>query len=121
VIKNRFFKEVLKMSSAAAQQASTKAHSNKLSYWTQPNPTHQKLKNLDPTKSNPTQPMGQPNPWITLGHLSRDAAIYLSAIRSNKLRQQAPILAAGAVLLPPPSNTPGDSDVISFHIITELN
>jgi len=57
VIKNRFFKEVFKMSSAAAQQASTKAHSNKLSYWTQPNPTHQKLKNLDPTKSNPTQPM----------------------------------------------------------------
>jgi len=31
-----------------------------------PNPTHQKLKNLDPNRPNPTQPMGQPNPWTTL-------------------------------------------------------
>jgi len=28
---------------------------------TQPNPTNQKLKNFDPT-----QPMGQPNPWTTV-------------------------------------------------------
>jgi len=34
--------------------------------WTKPNPTNQKLKNLDPTRPNPTQPMGQPNPWTTL-------------------------------------------------------
>jgi len=37
-LKNKLFKEVLKMSSAAAQQASTKAPSHKLSCWTQPNP-----------------------------------------------------------------------------------
>ena len=34
--------------------------------WTKPNPTHQKLKNFDPTRPNTTQPMGQPNPWTTL-------------------------------------------------------
>ena len=33
---------------------------------TQPNPTHRKLKNLDPTRPNPTQPMDWPNPWTTL-------------------------------------------------------
>ena len=31
-----------------------------------PKPTHQKLTNLDPTRPNPIQPMGQPNPWTTL-------------------------------------------------------
>jgi len=29
-------------------------------------PTHEKLKNVDPTRTNPTQPMGQPNLWTTL-------------------------------------------------------
>jgi len=37
-----------------------------ISWLTQPNPTHYKWENLDPTRPNPTQPMGQPNPWTTL-------------------------------------------------------
>ena len=60
---------MFRMSSAAAQQASMKAPSHKLSCFdlrhrqasTGRNPTQQKLKNLDPP-----QPMGQPNPWTTL-------------------------------------------------------
>jgi len=52
--KNKLFKEMLKMSSAATQKASKFCCSG-------PNPTYQKLKNLDPT-----QPMGQPNQWTTL-------------------------------------------------------
>ena len=67
--KNKLFKEVFKMSSAAAQQAGAKAPSHKLSCFnlrrrhatvdpTQPN--HQKLTNFDPT-----QPLGQPHPWTT--------------------------------------------------------
>jgi len=35
-LKNKLFKEMFKMSSAAAQQASTKLPSHKLSCWTQP-------------------------------------------------------------------------------------
>jgi len=54
-------KNCSKTFSAAAQQAITKVPPHKLSCETQLNPTHQKLKNLDPT-----QPMGQPNPWTTL-------------------------------------------------------
>jgi len=42
-LKNKLFNEMFKMSSA--QQANTRAHSHKLSCW--------------------TQPMGQPNPWTT--------------------------------------------------------
>jgi len=37
-----------------------------LSYSTQLNPSHGKLQNLDPTRPNPTQPAGRPNPWATL-------------------------------------------------------
>jgi len=47
-LKNKLFKEMFKMSPAAAQQASTKAPSHKLSCRTKPDATKQKLKNLDP-------------------------------------------------------------------------
>ena len=50
-LKNELIKEMFRMSPAAAQQASTKAPSHKLTCWTQP---------------NPTQPIGQPNPRTTL-------------------------------------------------------
>jgi len=33
--------------------------------WTQPNPTHKKSKKIL-TQTDPTKPMGQPNPWTTL-------------------------------------------------------
>ena len=46
-LRNKLFREMFKMSSAAAQQASTKAPSHKLSCWAQP----------DPTQPNPTQSM----------------------------------------------------------------
>ena len=46
-LKNKVIKDMFKMSSAAAQQGSTKAPSHKLSCWTQPNPwvnpTHRQL------------------------------------------------------------------------------
>jgi len=66
--KYRLFDVMFKMSSAAAQKASTKSLKFLvlLLYLTQPNPTYQKLKNLDPSQPKPTQPMGQPNPWTTL-------------------------------------------------------
>ena len=43
LLKNKLFKEMFKMSSAAAQQASTKAPSHRTSSVAGPNPTHQKL------------------------------------------------------------------------------
>jgi len=58
-LKNKLSKEMLKMSSAAAQQASTKAPSQKLSCWTQPKPNQPsppKTENLNPTHGS-TQPI----------------------------------------------------------------
>jgi len=57
------------------QQLSQPARRHKLSCfnprrrqaYSGPNATNQKLKNLDPTLPNPTKPMGQPNPWTTMG------------------------------------------------------
>jgi len=54
-LRNKLFKEMFKMSSAAAQQASTKAPSHKLSCWTQSNPTTKNWKIS--TQPDPTQPM----------------------------------------------------------------
>jgi len=50
--KNKLFKEMLKMSSAATQKASK--FLVLLLLWTQPNPTHQKTEK------------SRPNPWTTL-------------------------------------------------------
>jgi len=62
------FKEMFKMSSAAAQKASTKSFQIFSTFVvvdpTQRNPTHQKLKNLDQTQPKPTQP----NPWVNPTH-----------------------------------------------------
>jgi len=35
---------------------------------TQPNPLKMKILDPLPTQPNPTQPVGQPNPWTTLKH-----------------------------------------------------
>jgi len=104
--------EMFKMSSAATQQASTKAPSQNLSCYSGP---------------NPTQPMGQPNPWPTLGcelrgrwirHCPRRSrcsycsccssswiTVPLSAARlksSPGRRSPAHLLAAAVSLLQPP-------------------
>ena len=50
-LKNELFKEMFKMSSAAAQQASMKAHRTR-----------------SVAGPNPTQPVGQPNPRTTPLH-----------------------------------------------------
>ena len=62
-LRNELFKEKFKMSSAAAQQANTKASSDMCH--SGPNPTQptEQLKNLDPTRPKPTygstEPTGQ--------------------------------------------------------------
>jgi len=56
--KNKLFKEMLKMSSAATQKAS-----KFFSTFAAVDPTQPKTEKSRP---NPTQPMGQPNPWTTL-------------------------------------------------------
>jgi len=53
--KYKLFKEMFKMLSAAAQKASTKSFQIFSTFAV-----------VDPTQTNPTQPMGQPNPWTTL-------------------------------------------------------
>ena len=56
-IKNNLFKEMLKMSSAAAQ---LRQHEGLIAQAQLLDPTHQKLKNLDPTRPNPTHGSAQP-------------------------------------------------------------
>jgi len=56
--KYKLFKEMFKMSSAAAQKANTKSFQI-FSTFAVVDPTHQKLTNLDPI---------QPNPWVNPTH-----------------------------------------------------
>jgi len=42
---------------------------------TQPNPIHEKLKNLDPTQPNPTQP----NPWVNPTHGHSDTSVNVAS------------------------------------------
>jgi len=53
------FKEIFKMSSAAAQKAGMKSFQI-FSTFAVVDPTHQKLKNLDPNQPNPTHGSTQP-------------------------------------------------------------
>jgi len=65
-VKNKLFKEMFRMFPAAAQQASMKAR-----------------RTSSVAGSNPTQPMGQPNPWTTLTELLSVALLSLeTATRS---------------------------------------
>jgi len=64
------FNEMFKMSSAAAQKAGTKSFQIFSTFAvvdpTKPNPPKTEKSRPNPTQTNPTQPMGQPNPWTTL-------------------------------------------------------
>ena len=51
-VESKLFKEMLKMSSAAAQQASTNAPSHKLTCWTQPNPTNGSTQPMDNSETD---------------------------------------------------------------------
>jgi len=68
--KYKLFKEMFTMSSAAAQKASTKSFQIFSTFAVvdpiQPNPSKTEKSRPNPTQTNPTQPMGQPNPWTTL-------------------------------------------------------
>jgi len=68
--KYKLFKEMFKMSSAAAQKAST------ISFQ-----IFSIFAVVDPTQFNQTQPMGQPNPWTTLIHITEDSKSAIVATR----------------------------------------
>jgi len=77
--KYKLFKEMFKMSSSAAQKASTKSFQI-FSTFAVADPTHQKLKNFDPTKPKPTQPNpthGSTQPMDNSGLFHASAAIYI--------------------------------------------
>jgi len=76
--KNKLFKKMFKMSSAATQKASKfLVH---LLQWTQPNPTHKKLKNLDPIQPNPTHGSTQPMDNSVASSSAAAAVVYLERV-----------------------------------------
>jgi len=76
--KNKLFKKMLKMSSAATQKASK--FLVLLLQWTQPNSTHKKLKNLDPTQPNPTHGSTQPMDNSVASAAASAAVVYLERV-----------------------------------------
>jgi len=65
-IKYKLFKELFKMSSAAAQKSFQIFSTFAVVDPTQPTKNWKISTQPNPTQTIPTQPMGQPNPWTTL-------------------------------------------------------
>jgi len=76
---HKLFKEMFKMSSAAAQKASMKSFQI-FSTFAVVDPTQPNLPKTEKSRPNPTQPMGQPNQWTTLFVQRRINSIHLTAI-----------------------------------------